>query len=283
MNEERSEVGRVGAGVETLLTSFSTCGPSRPGFPACRPPCPGPPCPGPSWSLGGGGERSDFSVKVTRDLVTSCHQMTSPMTPISGASLETKHCVYGVLALMWRRGVPTLWIYHDVSVRKVGQPALLFLAKKAPDGGFDALLLRLFVEGVLAAGDAAQRARLCFQGGAHPGDTGGDTISPGAARMSVPEAPRGHLPSCVVVRGGGQRVRHSDGARRRRGGGLALDGGLVFTAILVHRRDLHRTRVGRAARHVTLWAQVTDRGKGLRRTFLRCFLRSLGCWATGKD
>lgn len=45
----------------TMLTSFSTCGPSRPEFPACSPPCPGPPRPGPSWSLGGGGERSDVS------------------------------------------------------------------------------------------------------------------------------------------------------------------------------------------------------------------------------
>lgn len=177
--------------------------------------------------------------------------MTSSTTPISGASLETKHFVYDVLALMCHFVAPTLWIHHDVSVRQVGQPALLFLAEKAPDGGFDALLLRLFVEGVLAAGDAAQRARLCFQGGAHPEDTDGDNISTGAARMSVPR-PRGHLPSCVVVRGGGQRVRHSDGARRRRGGGLALDGGLVFTAILVHRRYLHRTRVGRVTLHVTL-------------------------------
>lgn len=30
-------------------------------------------------------------------------------------------------------------------------------------------------------------------------------------------------------------MRHPDGARRRRGGGLTLDGGLVLAAILVHR------------------------------------------------
>lgn len=126
MNEERLEVGRIGAGVETLLTSFSTCGPSRPEFPACRPPCPGPPCPGPSWLLGG--KRSDFSVQCKSDQTSETHFIKA------GASLETKHFVYDASALMWHFVVPTLWIHHDVSVRQVGQPALLFLAEKAPDG-----------------------------------------------------------------------------------------------------------------------------------------------------
>lgn len=31
---------------------------------------------------------------------------------------------------------------------------------------------------------------------------------------------------------------HSDSARRRRGGRLALDGGLVLAAVLIHRRYL---------------------------------------------
>lgn len=36
-------------------------------------------------------------------------------------------------------------------------------------------------------------------------------------------------------------MRHPHGARRRRRGGLALDGGLVLVAILVHRRYLQDT------------------------------------------
>lgn len=38
-------------------------------------------------------------------------------------------------------------------------------------------------------------------------------------------------------------MRHPHGARRRRWGGLALDGGLVLAAILVHRRYLRDTGV----------------------------------------
>lgn len=53
-----------------------------------------------------------------------------------------------------------------------------------------------------------------------------------------PPHPPAHLPSGVVVRGGGQRVGHADGARGRRRGRLALDGGLVLAAVLVHRCDL---------------------------------------------
>lgn len=46
---------------------------------------------------------------------------------------------------------------------------------------------------------------------------------------------RRRLPSCVIVRGGWQCVCHSDSARRWRGGCLALDGGLVLAALLIHR------------------------------------------------
>lgn len=67
--------------------------------------------------------------------------------------------------------VPTLWIHHDVSVCHMCQSAFLLLAKKPSDGGFDALLLRLLVEGVLAAGYAAQCAGLGLQRGHDPGDT----------------------------------------------------------------------------------------------------------------
>lgn len=53
------------------------------------------------------------------------------------------------------------------------QSAFLLLAKKPSDGGFDALLLWLLVEGVLAAGYAAQCAGLCLQRGhdPEPGET----------------------------------------------------------------------------------------------------------------
>lgn len=50
------------------------------------------------------------------------------------------------------------------------QSAFLLLAKKPSDGGLDAFLLRLLVEGVLAAGDTAQRAGLGFQRGHDPDD-----------------------------------------------------------------------------------------------------------------
>lgn len=50
-------------------------------------------------------------------------------------------------------------------------PALLLLAKKPPDGGLDALLLRLLVERVLAARHAAQGAGLGLQRRPHPEDT----------------------------------------------------------------------------------------------------------------
>lgn len=49
--------------------------------------------------------------------------------------------------------------------------AFLLLAKKPPNGGFDALLLRLLVEGVLAAGYTTQRAGLGLQRGHDPEDT----------------------------------------------------------------------------------------------------------------
>lgn len=57
-----------------LLTSFSTCGPSRPEFRACPPPCPGPPCPGPSWSLGWGDEQKEISEN-NRKLILWCKIM----------------------------------------------------------------------------------------------------------------------------------------------------------------------------------------------------------------
>lgn len=37
-------------------------------------------------------------------------------------------------------------------------------------------------------------------------------------------------------------MRHPDGARRRRRGGLALDGGLVLSAVLVHGCNLRGRR-----------------------------------------
>lgn len=61
-----------------------------------------------------------------------------------------------------------MWIHHDLSVCQVGQSALLLLAEEPPDGGLDAFLLGLFVQGVLAAGDAAERAGLGLQRGHDP-------------------------------------------------------------------------------------------------------------------
>lgn len=63
---------------------------------------------------------------------------------------------------------PTLRIHHDLSVCQVGQSALLLLAEEPPDGGLDALLLGLFVQRVLAAGDAAEGAGLGLQRGHDP-------------------------------------------------------------------------------------------------------------------
>lgn len=64
----------------------------------------------------------------------------------------------------------TLWIYHDLSVCQMRQSAFLLLAEQPPDGGFDTLLLRLLVEGVLAAGYATQGAGLSLQRGHDPAD-----------------------------------------------------------------------------------------------------------------
>lgn len=50
-----------------------------------------------------------------------------------------------------------------MSVCHMRHPALLLLAEKPPDGGFDALLLGMLVEGVLAAGDTTQGAGLRLQ------------------------------------------------------------------------------------------------------------------------
>lgn len=70
-------------------------------------------------------------------------------------------------------------------------------------------------------------------------------------------------------------MRHADGARRRRRRCLALDGGLVLPAVLVHRRYLE----------VNGWWLADGSGGGDMMfriggrvgTFLLCFLRSLGC------
>lgn len=67
--------------------------------------------------------------------------------------------------------VLTLWIYHDLSVCQMCQSAFLFLAKEPSDGGFDAFLLGLLVEGVLAAGYTAEGAGVGLQRGHDPGDT----------------------------------------------------------------------------------------------------------------
>lgn len=64
------------------------------------------------------------------------------------------------------------------------------------------------------------------------------TFLQGRIRICIQDNLTPSLPSCVVVRGGWQCVRHPDGARRRRRGGLALDGGLVLSAVLVHSCNL---------------------------------------------
>lgn len=113
---------------------------------------------------------------------------------------------------------PTLWVDHDLSVCQVDQPALLLLAEEAPDGGFDALLLGLLVEGVLAAGHAAQRAGLRFQRRPQPEDTA-QTSARGANTPHPPRVDTYPLASlceeagsvCVIrtVRGvGGGEVSH---------------------------------------------------------------------------
>lgn len=61
-----------------------------------------------------------------------------------------------------------MWIYHDLSVCEMCQSAFLLLAEEPSDGGFDAFLLGLLVEGVLAAGYAAQGAGLGLQRGHDP-------------------------------------------------------------------------------------------------------------------
>lgn len=51
------------------------------------------------------------------------------------------------------------------------QSGLLLLAKQASDGGLDALLLGLLVDGVLTAGYAAQSTGLCLQVGSNAANT----------------------------------------------------------------------------------------------------------------
>lgn len=50
------------------------------------------------------------------------------------------------------------------------ESALLLFAEQSPDGGFDAFLLRLLVEGVLAASYTTQGAGLSLQRGHDPVD-----------------------------------------------------------------------------------------------------------------
>lgn len=78
-------------------------------------------------------------------------------------------------------------------------------------------------------------------------------------------------------------MRHPDGARRRRRGGLALDGGLVLSAVLVHGCNL-RGRRGKETRpsdttesHISIHPEICFYTSEAARTFLLCFLRSLGC------
>lgn len=84
----------------------------------------------------------------------------------------------------------TLWVHHDLSVCQVRQSAFLLLAKQPPDGGFDALLLWLLVEGVLAAGDAAQGAGLGLQRGNDPDDMHGNFRFPFLSEQTFNTFPR---------------------------------------------------------------------------------------------
>lgn len=59
----------------------------------------------------------------------------------------------------------TLRVHHDLSVRQVSQSSFLLLAEEAADGRLDAFLLGLLVQGVLAAGNAAEGAGVSLQGG----------------------------------------------------------------------------------------------------------------------
>lgn len=83
-----------------------------------------------------------------------------------------------------------------------------------------------------------------------------------------------HSPTCIVVRRGWQCVRHADSARGWRRRRLALDGGLVFPTIFVHRRYLELNEWtladGSGGDFVTFGVD------GRVGTFLLCFLRSLG-------
>ena len=66
-----------------------------------------------------------------------------------------------------RGGGRTLpWPAHLLG--QLTEAGLLLLAEQPADGGLDALLLGLLVQGVLAAGHAAQRAGLRLQGGSQP-------------------------------------------------------------------------------------------------------------------
>lgn len=78
-------------------------------------------------------------------------------------------------------------------------------------------------------------------------------------------------------------MRHPDGARRRRRRRLTLDGGLVLSAILVHRRYLRGAKSGKdkssVYRDEILNVKLVNQPISITagRTFLLCFLRSLGC------
>lgn len=74
---------------------------------------------------------------------------------------------------------------------------------------------------------------------------------------------------------------HSDGAWRRRGRCLTLDGGLVLAAILVHCCYLRHGGGGEGTgRQLEDDRQIDDIIVSVKDecTFLRCFLKSLGCW-----
>lgn len=109
-------------------------------------------------------------------------------------------------------------------------------------------------------------------------------------RCFDPSAVR-NSPPCVVVRGGRQCVCHSDGAWRWGGRRLTFDGGLVLSAILLHRCDLTEGKdaaltqtsetkrlISAASLQLSLKQIYTKFKKTCLAlcTFLLCFLKSLG-------